>query len=505
MEGCESEASAPASRIAGSFRDPSGFVFLRDGQVFRAVDGATAALLREIAQSGLFPALVDDGAVVATQQVDDPALAEALAAEHPGFRHFLRHERIEPITYPYEWTLSMLADAGAATLDLQLELLEAGLSLKDATAYNVQFVEGRPVLIDLASIERPRRMDVWFALGQFQRMFLYPLLLARHAGWDLRSYFLAHLDGLQVDRVARCFSWPQLLRPGMLFDVTLPLLLSRWAVRRRPSPLPLAGEGPGVRANQRRSSHLPLAGEGPGVRAKTPHGSSVSQTLNLRRLRRKLLRLAAGYHPRSPWSEYTRTCTYDEGAESAKKAAVEGFLRRIAPGRVLDLGCNTGEYSRLAAACGARVIAADGDHDAVEGLYRRLRTEPAPIAPVVLDLGNPSPAIGLMNRERPSFFDRVRPDCVLALALLHHLLVSGNLSLGAARDMLAELTARDLVLEFVPREDPMFRQLLRFRIDLFAGLTLDSCTAAFEKRFELIQSVPVAGTQRTLLLLRKRG
>ncbi len=510
MDGSDFRGPRRVQSIAGSFRDPSGHVFLRDGHVFRAVDDACHSTLRELDAAGLLGELVRDNRVVATEFINDPALAEALAAEHPGYRRFLRHERIEPVTYPYEWTVSMLADAGLLTLDVHMRLLEAGFSLKDATAYNVQFVRGRPVFIDVASIERPARLDMWFALGQFHRMFLYPLLLCRHAGWDLRSYFLASLDGRDVVRMAQSLSWLGLLRPGLLLDVTLPLLLHRWAEGRRQSRLPQSG---------RRQSGLPQcsslqaptagwAGGKVGVRAAgpgdKPRGNAAAQLFNLRRLRRKIARLAADYKPRGVWSQYTRNCVYDDKAEAAKKSLLEEFLRATQPWRVMDLGCNTGQYSRQAAACGAEVVAADADHDAVELLYRGLREQPAAIAPVVLDLGNPSPALGHMNRERPSFFERVRADCLLVLALLHHLLVAGNLPLAAVRDMLWELTARDLILEFVPREDPMFERLLRFRVDLFGGLTLEACRNVFLERFELLGEKPIADSGRTLLLLRKR-
>ena len=209
--------------------------------------------------------------------VAEPSLLAKLSAEHPGFCRFLEHQIVRPITYPLEWSISMLADAGAATIDLQLRLLAAGCSLKDASAYNIQFVGGRPTFIDLASIERPRRLDLWFALGQFQRMFLFPLLLCRYRGWDLRSYFTANLGGCSVEQVARGFGPLGMLRPGLLLDVTLPLLLTRWSER------------------SDRTWQETL---------QEPRGDPAAQVANLRRLRRKVARLAAGYRPRGAWAGY---------------------------------------------------------------------------------------------------------------------------------------------------------------------------------------------------------
>lgn len=466
-------------RLAASFRDPDGYVFHRADRVFRAVGGSFAALFSELESGGGLETLTRDRVLVPTRRVSDPALRDSLRLEHPGVADFVEHDRIEPISYPYEWSLSMLADAGILTLDLQLRLLDAGLSLKDATAYNVQFQGGRPVFIDLTSIERPARLDLWKALGQFNQMFTFPLLLCRERGWDLRSYFLGSLGGRTLEQVARSFGPVSRWRPGLLLDLTLPLLLGRRVERSQPerAPSPVTSKGP---------------------------GSPEAQRANLGRLRRKIQGLAEGYRPSGVWAEYTSTCTYDAGASAAKRDLIRAYLERWRPGVSLDLGCNTGDYSYLAAGAGSRVIAVDQDHDAIEMLYRRLRREPAAITPLVADLSNPSPAIGFRNQERDALLDRIGADLVFALALLHHLLVSANLSLEASRDLLHDLTRDHVVLEFVPPDDPMFRRLLRFRAEDFGWLTLDGCRKVLEERFTVAEEHPVPGTPRTLLFLRKR-
>lgn len=470
------QAATSSRTVAGSYRDPSGYVFWREGRLFRAVDAECFGVLQGLWKNGLLPRLMEQGAIVHTEVVEGAARLGELRAEHPGYEHFLEHEALSAITYPYEWTVSMLADAAAHTLDLQMQLLDAGCALKDATAYNIQFVQGRPVFIDLASIERPRRLDLWFALGQFMQMFLYPLLLCRHRGWDLRSYFQASMGGRSIEEVARSFGRLGRLRPGLWMDLTLPLWLHRWAEK-------------GQRA-QRETLE----------KRKT---NTRAQILNLKRLRGKVGRLAAGYKPRGVWSEYTDICNYDDQAEQAKKDLVAQFLDETRPARVLDLGCNTGDYSRIAADRGAQVIAVDADHDAAELLYRELRNTPAPITPMVIDLANPSPGIGHLNQERRPFLERARGECVLALALIHHLLVSANMTLAGIRDLLCTLTERHLVLEFVPTDDSMFQRLMKFRVDLFSDLTLDACRGVFLERFELLRETPIAGSKRTLLFLRK--
>lgn len=473
----EAEATTVSDRDAGSFRDPSGYVFRQDGRIFRAVDAQAAADLLALDESGALRKLIDEGLVVGTTILPASPLTEKLAAAHPGYARFLEHQPIDPITYPYCWTVSMLADAAALTLDLQLRLLQSGHSLKDATAYNVQFVRGRPQFIDMSSIERPKRLDIWVALGQFQQMFTYPLFLVRYRAWDLRSYFVASLGGRTAAQVGQSFTGLAALRPGLLLDLTLPLWLDRRSGER----------GPGREVLEKTNTN------------------SGPQEINLRRLRRKILRLAEGYKPQGLWSRYTRECSYVDRATAAKKEIVRRMLEDVKPRRVLDLGCNTGEYTRLAVECGAEVVAADGDHDAVEMLYRGLRGTTAPITPMVIDLCNPSPAIGFRNQERPRFLDRVRGDAVLALALIHHLHVAGNLPFASIAALFEDLTKDALILEFVPRDDVQFKRLTRLRRESFDDVTLERCLAAFAPRFELQRSETVPESGRTLLLLRKRG
>lgn len=472
-----SEGSPVCNREPSSFRDPDGYVVHMAGRVFRALSDSSATAILPLIAGGELESMADEGMVVPTRVVEDDCCLRELQAQNPGYERFLEHDRLSQITYPYEWTVSMLADAAVLTLDLQMRLLRFGLSLKDASAYNVQFVGSRPVFIDLSSVYRPDRLDVWYALGQFHRMFTFPLLLCCHYGWDLRSYFLPSLDGRDLEDVARVIRGPQRVRPGMLLDFTLPLLLSRWAAR------------------QGRTERL---------RESEPGAGAEPQMLNLGRLRKKVARLARRHRPRSAWTDYSSNCSYRADAEQGKKALVRRFLEELHPSRVLDLGSNTGEYSAIAAQCGAEVLAADSDHDAVEALYRKLRHTSQPITPLVVDAANPSPAIGYLNCERAAFLDRLHVDCVLALALVHHLMVAANLPIRAVFRMLSCMTERHLIVEFVPKDDPMFQCLLRFRVDTVGDLDVARFREALCEFFEVVQEVAIPQSARTLFLLRKR-
>lgn len=466
-----------SQRVRGSYRDPSGYVFFREGRVFRAIDDACFETLSKLETSGLLARWVERGLLVNSRFVNEPSLRGCLEAEHPGYHRFLEHEPISPVSFPYEWSFSMLADAAVLTLDLQLEAIEAGYSLKDGTPFNVQFRGPRPVFIDLPSIERPHRLDLWYALGQFNRTFLYPLLLHRHRGWDLRSYFLGNLDGRDANAVVRSFGSLGRWRPSLWLDVTLPWLLDRLAERR-----------------PRRAPSISVA-------------TSVNREpvrMNLQRLRRKIIKLRNAYRPAGLWARYTTLCNYDAEAEEGKKNFVRRMLRAASPATVLDLGCNTGEYSWPAAEAGAAVTAVDQDPASIDLLYRRAKDAAAPILPLVVDVTNPSPALGFRLAERPSFYERVQADCVFALALIHHLIVSGNLSPAAVCDLFHDLTREHLLLEFVPPDDDMFQRLTRFRHDSFEHLTPAACRRVFAERFAVVEEYAVPHSKRILFWMRKR-
>lgn len=467
---------ASAVRHDASFRDPSGFVFEQQGRIFRAVDQPCLDLITELRDSGLLTELVEAGMIVETTLVDEPSSLVDWPADVTRAAGIFEHRRIDTISYPFEWSPAMLADAGILTLDLQMRLLADGYSLKDASAYNIQFVNGKPVFIDIPSIERPQRFDVWIGLGQFNRMFTLPLLLNRKKGQSLRSCFLANLDGARLDEVRLAFSWLELLGPSLLFDVTIPYWLGR-------------------RAESARDASS---------QSTTPKQGNVSAQLwNLRRLRSKLQRLAR-HRPRSDWTDYASTCSYAETSERSKVESVQQFLIERCPRRVLDVGCNTGRYALLASEVGAEVVAVDSDPCCIDVLYRKVKQRQLSILPLCMDIANPSPAIGFCNRERARFLDRIKPDCVLALASIHHLVVSANLPLPSIRDMFADLTTHHLVLEFVPTHDVMFRRLMRFRVDLYEDFTLDHCLRTFKERFHVVQRVPLPDSPRTLLFFEKK-
>ena len=485
MEGCSGEeGSAVRDRgltlqvDSASYRDPAGFVFLLGDEIYRAVDADHWRVLAQIQESGLLPELIHTGMVVNSRLVpSDSDEHVALQRACPGWAHFLWHERLPVLSYPYEWSFSMMADAALLTLALQEKLLRAGFSLKDASAFNIQFSGSQPVFIDLPSIEKPERRDIWMAYSQFCRMFLYPLLLSRHRGISFKSIFLANLEGPDMDQTFAALGVWKCLRPGLVLDLLMPRLFSRVPPRK---------------VRKMESSALKSAAD------------PSPQFVNLERLTRKIATLRASRRSSSHWSGYGLMTHYSDQARTEKDTFVRRLLKEHLPKSVLDLGCNTGTYSVMAAEQGARVVAVDGDSECVDRLYAEVRSKSLPILPLVVDLANPSPPLGFRNLERKSFMERAPADAVLALALVHHLLVTARMPLEAICDLLADLTRRILVVEFVEREDDMFQSLLALREDLYRDLSVDRFASVFQRRFDLIERQSLTGCRRHLFALQKK-
>lgn len=472
-------ATSSSERDQGSYRDPSGFVFQCDGEIYRAVAASHWPAVIQLIDSGLLDHLTRSGDLVPTTLVspDDPAL-ERLRQLWPDWQHFLRHDTIENISYPYEWCFSMLADAGLLHLRIQRKLIEKGFSLKDASAFNVQFVRGNPVFIDLLSFARPPRLDIWLAYGQFCRMFLYPLLAYRAGHVTPRQIFLGDLEGMRLDQIYHLIGRRRSLAPAYFLDIFLQYSLDK---RARPEKM------------RELRPQLQAAASDP-----------RPQWLNLARLERKVRTLKQKHRVSGRWRKYQETSSYTEGDKEGKARFIKDFLAAEKPRTVLDLGCNTGFYSLLAAEQGASVVAIDGDHDCIEELYRQTAERKLPILPLVMDISNPSPATGFRNRERRSFIARTSSQCVFALALLHHLLVAARLSLADIRDFLADLTTRHLVIEYIDRTDAMFETLLSLREDLYEDFNLDRFLSVFSDRFRVVTRKQLPGTQRHLFVLEKR-
>jgi ribosomal protein L11 methylase PrmA len=384
-------------------------------------------------------------------------------------------ERIDFVSYPYEWTFGELKDAALLTLDAQLDALADGWTLRDASAFNVQFRDGRPVLIDSLSFEPHEDGVPWVAYRQFCEHFLAPLALMARVDVRFGNLLRTEIDGIPLDLAARLLPSRTRLNFGLLSHVHLHA------------------------RSQRR--HAGNEDEGEAARtARIARSRLIALIGNLRSTVKGLNWTPAG----TEWSDYADNTSYGDAATASKAGLVEAFVREVPGARAWDLGANTGRYSRIAADAGKRVLAFDIDPAAAEQHYRALKAEGrTDILPLVQDVANPSPGLGWAGRERRSLLERAHADVILALALVHHLAISRNVPLPMLLGLFADL-APWAVVEFVPREDPMVRRLLAARRDVFDDYTIEGFRAAAAGRFEIVREEPIAESPRTLFLLRRR-
>lgn len=451
--------------LGGSFRDPSGFVFRRDGRLLRQVNRRYADHYDLLLSSGLYERLVADGLLVAHREIE--------GAGGEAYR-LLEPELIPFISYPYEWCFSQLRDAALVTLRIHRLAIEHGMALKDASAFNVQFRNGQPLLIDTLSFDRYREGEPWVAYGQFCRHFLAPLALMSKRDIRLSQLLRSNIDGIPLDLARRLLPSSSAWSPSLLVHLTMHAAFSKKA----------AGGHERVRGSGRQMSRNAM------------FGLIDSLERSVRSLSWKI---------GGEWVDY-----YDdpnqtsEEVSSAKEAIVDALLAKLSPGSLWDIGGNRGRYSRIALRHHAPVISLDGDPGAVEVNYLTARSSRENLLPLWIDLANPSPAIGWNESERESLLQRGPADTAVALALMHHLAISNNVPFDALADFFAATTRRSLLIEYVPKNDPKVVQLLLNREDVFDSYSEAAFVSAMERRFTLVERAELPGSERVLLLMDKK-
>jgi ribosomal protein L11 methylase PrmA len=446
-------------RDRGSFRDPGNRVFDAPDAVYRALAADAVDDWRALAASPL----AGDPRIVATEELDDAPAPWAV---------LLRHERVPFVSYPYEWPFSLLKRAALLQLDLLEEALGAGLILKDATPYNVQWQGAEPVFIDVGSFERYRDGSPWEGYRQFCELQLYPLMLTAWKDVPFQPWLRGALDGISPAEMRNLLSLRDRFRRGVTTHVVLHASLERRYADR-------AGE---VKRELKRA----------GFKKEL----IVANARGLRKLVDHLDWRGAS----EAWGDYTRTRTYSADDAERKASFVRDAVRAHAPSLVWDLGCNDGTYAKIAAAEGAYVVATDADHAVLDRLARERNER---ILPLVVDLADPSPSLGWRGAERRHLPARGKPDLTLALALVHHLAITRNVPLAELLDWFASLGS--LVVEFVDPSDEMAQRLLAAKREgLHDDYTRDEFERLLGERFDVERTQELAGGRRVLYLAHPR-
>jgi SAM-dependent methyltransferase len=452
-----------------TFRDPAGSVEIRPEGAYRSIRAPFDAEILAFLALPIATELVEQGKLVASEIVS-PANAGTLV---------LRHPRISFQSFPWEWAPGLWLAAAELTLNLCSDLVQQGWLLKDATPLNVLFRGTQPIFVDVLSIERlDPHQPIWLAYGQFVRTFLLPMLAYSRLGWPLQSS-LTRRDGYEPEDIYAALSWPERVRQPALSAVTLPSLL----------------------ANNKKMQAGGLASRS----VKDPELAKEILLKTLRGLLSQMRKVTPAYRS-STWSDYAETAThYNEEDHARKRKFVADALAAAQPSRVLDVGCNTGVYSNLAADAGAEVVSIDTDLQAVDRLCASLKGSGRNILPLCVDLAHPTPAAGWENREYASFLSRCTGhfDTVMMLAVLHHLLLRNQIPMDRIATLVSSLTTRHLILEWVPPTDPKFQELLRGRGAIYTHITEAAFRDAFAKYFTTVDEL-VLVNGRIMLHLHKK-
>lgn len=442
----------------GSFRDPASHIVFADGRVVRLLDERGLAGWKALSSSTFFATAIADGRLIGSEEIDPPSPDVAGALQHP---------LIPFISYPYEWTFSMLKDAALLQLDLLAEALGEGLTMKDATPYNIQFVDGRPVFIDIGSFEPYAAGEPWIGYRQFTRQFLFPLMMRADAGIPFQPWLRGSPEGPTAGDMTKLLGFWKRKRPSTLLHVSLQARMEERL------------SGTAVR------SELKTAGFNADL--------ILANVAKLRRLVEGLVWDGGG----AGWIEY-EGCSHVGRDRDTKTTFLDAALKDLNPGRVLDLGANDCHFAERAAAAGAAAIAVDGDEPVLDAVYRR----GSPVAIVLSDLNNPSPSQGWAEKERPGLAQRSRPDLVIAYGLIHHLIYTASIPPASVLDWLAGFECPVLV-EFVAPDDEMVARLTanKMEFELHPGRSQDEFEGALKERFTIAATETLGEGSRTLYRL----
>ena len=458
-----------AERVPGSFRDPAGYIFKFEDRIFRAI--SVVAQEQYHASRNILVDLVEQGRLVAFEERDP----RDFGFSTDQFPILLEHPRIHPWSMPYEWSFALLRDAAIFHLDLHLDLLDDGFMLSDATAYNVQFVGPKPVFVDHLSIRPYRDGEFWLGHKQFCEQFLNPLLLRAYRDIAPNAWYRGSLEGISTSDLAKLLPLRSHVDWRVLSNVVLPARFQKGTTSEKAA------------RHNLKERRLPLVG----LRAM------------LRQLRSWIEGLRPANRSVTTWANYATTTTYDDQEMRNKKSFVADFIRRTSPNDVVDLGCNTGDYSKVCLDAGAlSVTGFDFDQQALDTAHGRAKRENLNFLALFLDARNPSPSQGWCEQERAGFAERISADAVIALAFEHHLAIAHNVPLGEMIEWIIGVAPTG-VIEFVPKSDPTIQKMLALREDIFPDYTKESFEHLLGTSCKIEAAEQVSASGRTLYAFRR--
>jgi len=455
------------NRHSASFRDPSGNILVKDNNIYRVIYPIYFSQYKALTGDGFYQKLIDAKLLIPHEQVSAGEDNIIIKPEHIPF-----------FSYPYEWSFSQYKHAALHTLKLQRYCLQHGYTLKDATAFNVTYHKGAPIFVDTLSFDVYEDGQPWRAYKQFIMHFLGPLVLAKYHGTDMLKTLLQYIDGMPMQKMAKMLPFSTKFNPILYTNIHL-----------------------AAKYDAKYSSN-----EG-----ETEKKVSISKSAQL-----KIIDSLYNYikdlqlNEKTQWKEYYTFTNYDADSFEYKKDLVRTWCQKINAGKVLDIGGNDGTFSRVLKDIAYDILVTDIDANAVDHNYTQvLKNRENNILPLVSDLLNPSPGIGLNNKERSPLLERIinsRYDVSMALALIHHISLTGNVPFDMSAKLFASLTPF-LIIEFPDRGDSWVDFLLKSKREFaghFDGYNLKNFETVYAQYFDVVEKQAIANTQRTMYLLKRK-
>lgn len=458
---------AATGQLPSSFRDPSGFVFLKDNIYYRHIHNSYKSNYEILIKSGCYSELIDKSLIISHEEINENLTG------HPDWFLTLKPEQLKYTSQPCEWSFDMLKDAALLTLQILKTSINKGLIIKDASLYNIQLHNGKMVFIDSLSFEKYDEALPWIAYRQFCESFLGPLLIANYSKQPMNNLLLAWPDGIPIEIIKSLLPAKSKLSLHVFLHIHLHAKFSS------------SKQNGTTEANKR-----------PFTKQKLLRLIESLETLL------KRLNIA---EKKTNWSNYYREAGERGNYLTAKQRIIEAWLKQINEIKnVADLGANDGLFSLLTATRGLYTIAADADPICINRLYHKIKDNKIDnIYPLVVDLSNPTPSTGLLNEERNAFLHRRQFDLVLCLAVVHHLAIAKNIPLNKVAEMLNRLTTDYLLIEFIPKEDEKVKFLIRDRKDIFNNYSEQEFEKSFGNFFVIHKKEIIDGSKRTLYLMKK--
>lgn len=455
-------------RNAGSYRDPAGYVYEHRGRVLRTIREPARLDYETVRDKGILASAVEAGFLIDSDEIERSEWSTAF----DDAVYVVEHPRIPFISYPYEWSFGALKAAALHHLDFQLHLMSQGAVLSDASAYNIQFKGPQPVFIDLLSVRPYREGEFWIGHRQFCEQFLNPLLLRSTLGIAYNGWYRGNLEGIPTSDLARTLPFSSYFSWNILSQVILQAKL------------------------QAKVTNEPMQAITEARKSRTLRRSAYEGILH--QLRNWIAKLYPADTGKTIWGNYSKDNIYSNSEAEEKRQFVAEFASKVRPKIMIDMGCNTGDYSVAALEAGASyVIGFDFDQHALDFAFSRSIDEKRNFLPLWLDASNPSPDQGWGQTERMGFGKRAQADGLIALAFEHHLAIAKNVPLPQVLDWLVSMAPQG-VIEFVPKDDQTIQMMLALREDIFEDYDLDIFIEQLTQRVHIVKQQKISQSGRTL-------